>query len=456
MILGGLFRAYPAALLPDLLAGHPCAYAYPVLDSTSPPNPCLPLHSSIHQAFAEHIKFCANKIALGVNFMPNTPNYDRVVEMQALVESLQKAFPDYPNDRDYPWPDHERKGEAGTGWVQAPQPPSLNLKDPAIEIFKLAMGRSRRGSSAGTSRGPSPGAESPVGPGSPSKATPRSGAATFLTAEASTDAAAGAGAGAGLPPRPSTASPGGPAMAAGGGRHGRPMSAMAGSGDAVTGLRRSESTGRPQSARPPASPYLAGAATAAAGGSGSGSGTYPDSPPLAVRQLRRPESAGRMRFSNLVAPELGGGGGGGSGAAAPTSWLHRSYSAEGQSPLAAAAAAAGASGRRPGSATTRPLSARVGGGGGPGPTHGHVQRPMSAVAQRPASASARPPSASRQQQHLPARVAAKLNGMQSTLSAIRSAAGGAGSPTALRPPLAGFTRDLPRLQYAEVDVKALE
>ena len=31
------------------------------------------------QAFAEHIRFCANKLQLGVNFMPNTPNFDRVV-----------------------------------------------------------------------------------------------------------------------------------------------------------------------------------------------------------------------------------------------------------------------------------------------------------------------------------------------------------------------------------------
>lgn len=34
------------------------------------------------QAFAAHIRFCANKMQLGVNFLPNTPNYDRVVEMQ--------------------------------------------------------------------------------------------------------------------------------------------------------------------------------------------------------------------------------------------------------------------------------------------------------------------------------------------------------------------------------------
>ena len=56
------------------------------------------------QAFAEHIKYCANKYGLGVNFMPNTPNYDRVVEMQALTESLQRAFPEMPPDG-YPWPD---------------------------------------------------------------------------------------------------------------------------------------------------------------------------------------------------------------------------------------------------------------------------------------------------------------------------------------------------------------
>ncbi len=46
------------------------------------------LHTA--QAFAEHIRFCANKMQLGVNFMPNTPNYDRVVEMQALNEALAK------------------------------------------------------------------------------------------------------------------------------------------------------------------------------------------------------------------------------------------------------------------------------------------------------------------------------------------------------------------------------
>jgi hypothetical protein len=36
-------------------------------------------------AFAEHLRFCANKFSLGINLMPNTPNYDRVVEMQVGV-----------------------------------------------------------------------------------------------------------------------------------------------------------------------------------------------------------------------------------------------------------------------------------------------------------------------------------------------------------------------------------
>jgi len=41
------------------------------------------------QAFAEHIKFCANKLQLGVNFMPNTPSYERVVEMQVSESPVQ-------------------------------------------------------------------------------------------------------------------------------------------------------------------------------------------------------------------------------------------------------------------------------------------------------------------------------------------------------------------------------
>ncbi len=92
------------------------------------------------QAFAEHIRMCANKVGLGVNFMPNTPCYDRVVEMQALNEALLKAFPDVASD-DYPWPDYEIKGKQGTGWVAAPEPKSLVLPNPAAEIARMALGK---------------------------------------------------------------------------------------------------------------------------------------------------------------------------------------------------------------------------------------------------------------------------------------------------------------------------
>lgn len=120
-------------------------------------------------AFAEHIRFCANKYGLGVNFMPNTPNYDRVVEMQALNESLMKAFPDMPSDN-YPWPDHERRGTKGTGWVAAPEARSLEMPDPAAEIIRIALGKAssterspmRGGSVAGgNSPSPLPGGRSP-------------------------------------------------------------------------------------------------------------------------------------------------------------------------------------------------------------------------------------------------------------------------------------------------------
>ena len=105
------------------------------------------------QAFAEHIKYCANKYGLGVNFMPNTPNYDRVVEMQALTESLQRAFPEMPPDG-YPWPDHERRGEPGTGWVAAPLAASLVLSDPAAEIMRIALGKKRPSTSRSAARSP--------------------------------------------------------------------------------------------------------------------------------------------------------------------------------------------------------------------------------------------------------------------------------------------------------------
>ena len=115
------------------------------------------------QAFAEHIKFCANKFGLGVNFMPNTPNYDRVVEMQALIESLQRAFPDMQPEG-YPWPDHERRGERGTGWVAAPEAKSLTLPDPAAEIVRIALGKTRPASSRSVTRSPLLGGNAALSP----------------------------------------------------------------------------------------------------------------------------------------------------------------------------------------------------------------------------------------------------------------------------------------------------
>ena len=59
------------------------------------------------QAFAEHIRLCANKYEMGVNFLKDTPNYDRVVEMQALREALEKVCV---------WWGEGGAGGAGAGW----------------------------------------------------------------------------------------------------------------------------------------------------------------------------------------------------------------------------------------------------------------------------------------------------------------------------------------------------
>jgi hypothetical protein len=55
-------------------------------------------------AFAAHIRHCAAKMSLGVNFLDGTPNLDRVVEMSALTEALQAAFPEVGTPWEYPWP----------------------------------------------------------------------------------------------------------------------------------------------------------------------------------------------------------------------------------------------------------------------------------------------------------------------------------------------------------------
>ncbi len=82
-------------------------------------------------------------------------------------------------------------------------------------------------------------------------------------------------------------------------------------------------------------------------------------------------------------------------------------------------------------------------------------RPQSARAQlppreRPMSALSltNPPA---KQNHLAARVSAKLGGFQNTMANIRGTSGGGSKPV-----LAGFVRDLPRLRYTEIDVQALD
>lgn len=45
-------------------------------------------------AFLEILRGCAARTALGVNFIPGTPNLHRVVEMSALTAALTAAFPE--------------------------------------------------------------------------------------------------------------------------------------------------------------------------------------------------------------------------------------------------------------------------------------------------------------------------------------------------------------------------
>ncbi|GAX82053.1 hypothetical protein CEUSTIGMA_g9481.t1 [Chlamydomonas eustigma] len=296
------------------------------------------------QAFAEHIKWCANKYGLGVNFMPNTPNFDRVVEMQALNEALQKAYPDMSSDS-YPWPDHDRKGEQGTGWVAAPEAPSLTLPDPSFHIMRLALG----------------------------KGMPSSG----QTAKGSTS------------PSSSISPPSGVSPARGGARIN-----SAGAGLNV------ETSGRPL--RSGARPASASLTTHLASG------------------MDRPGSANRTRFSNLVPPDS-------------PQHQHRPMSS-----LARKAAWAGSAGDSS-PHTLSPLKGQV---NIPSVQRlsltGKISRPTSATVSRPQSG-----------RYLPARLSAKLGGIQGALTAARDGA-------AYRAAQAGFTGDLPRLRYTEIDVMAVE
>lgn len=102
-------------------------------------------------AFSEHIRVCANKFEVGVNFRINAPNYDRVVEMSALVAALNLAFPEYRDPSLYPWPGMERKMLPGSGWSPSPRPPTISYRDPGDDI-KEFLAKADAASAADKSR----------------------------------------------------------------------------------------------------------------------------------------------------------------------------------------------------------------------------------------------------------------------------------------------------------------
>ncbi len=84
---------------------------------------------------------------VGVNYVPETPNLDRVVEMSALTEALHKAFPDLTPDQ-YPWPNNQEEG-GGAGRVKGswPAPPktrnSASAAQQALDRIRQAALPSR-------------------------------------------------------------------------------------------------------------------------------------------------------------------------------------------------------------------------------------------------------------------------------------------------------------------------
>ena len=81
------------------------------------------------QAAPTAYRVCAEKMEIGVNFVAGTPNLDRVVEMSALTEALQKAFPDLTPDQ-YPWPNTYDGAGVGGGW---PIPPKTRTSASAAQ-----------------------------------------------------------------------------------------------------------------------------------------------------------------------------------------------------------------------------------------------------------------------------------------------------------------------------------
>ena len=92
---------------------------------------------------------------IGVNYVAETPNLDRVVEMSALTAALHKAFPDLSPDQ-YPWPSSQDGGGPGEGRVKGgwPIPPkartSASAAQQALDKIRQAALPSARPHSAST------------------------------------------------------------------------------------------------------------------------------------------------------------------------------------------------------------------------------------------------------------------------------------------------------------------
>ncbi|KAG1678269.1 hypothetical protein FOA52_013890 [Chlamydomonas sp. UWO 241] len=352
--------------------------------------------------FAEHIRMCANKYGLGVNFMPGTPCYDRVVEMQALNEALARAYPDYPSPDTYPWPDHETKA-AGTGWAPSPAAKPLNWEKQIGEVARyisdIALGKV----APPHLQNPRPASADPQRQRQqrPHSAAPLSGGSRPSSAFAS-------------PPTSSRRPP-----------SARPTSAAPGSlAEAIASV-----TGGP--------PH-AGAAATMANAMQRHSQQRPSTAHASLGGSARPESALRSRFSGLVGkPENDGLS---SGLSSSLSHMTGEHQQQAPSPsLSPYLQQVGGGGKRPVSATARAAAV--------------ASRPASGSA-RPGSAGSRPASAAAlshqpvRQHNMPARVAAKLNNANAVLSA-------ASAQAAQRPQATGFERDMPRLRHCEVDVEDL-
>jgi hypothetical protein len=225
---------------------------------------------------------------------------------------------------------------------------------------------------------------------------------------------------------------------------------------------RSTSTGRGAGALPGAAEPLfiprqkreqqpRGLAGAGADGGGGGTPPRPSTADGGRPPLQRASSSGSAGAAAAQRPSTAGPGGRPPSALRPDSAASRARFSglltPTGSPRAGPAPAAPASSAAAHSLENSPyLTRSVGSARAPqaGARPQSARRPTDA---RPHSALPLTQVGPRAQQHLPARVSAKLGGMNSIMSQ---------SSLASRPALAGFQKDMPRLRYAEVDVNFIE